>query len=248
MMQSPPNEQVRAGEIARGAIQLAKELCCTGVYGKNLDDAVEEFIRDEGGEPALKGYHPAFSQKPYEYTICLGIDNDVVHGVPLKFVGPDHLVTIDLVVRYQGWCADTARTFTHSKDPIKRQFAEMSRIIFDFAKSTVAPNLSIDFFGHSVEESARLQGYHVIKEYCGHGIGKTIHTEPQILNYATSTKVVFQPGQSYAVEPVLAIKPYVLHHHPHDGFTVSADCLVSHNEDTIFVGTNGAVNLTGNQS
>ena len=70
-MQSPPNEQVRAGEIAQGAIQLAQELCRDTIDGKRLDREIEQYIRDEGGEPALKGYHPAFAQKPYEYTICL---------------------------------------------------------------------------------------------------------------------------------------------------------------------------------
>lgn len=247
-MYEPPEEQVVAGRVARDAIKLGMELCKSCINGVRLDKEIEVFIQDQGCIPALKGYHPSFALKPYEHTICLGIDQDVVHGVPIKLIGPNHLVTIDLVVSYKNWCADTARTFTYSKDPVKIQFAEMSKVIFDFARDTVVPHLGADLFGKTVEESARLQGYHVVKEYCGHGIGETIHTEPQILNYATSTRVVFQPGRAYAVEPVLAIKPYVLHHHPSDGFSISADCLVSHNEDTIFVGTNGAVNLTSNQS
>ena len=247
-MQSPPNEQVRAGQIARGAIQLAKELCREAIDGVRLDREIETYIRDEGGEPALKGYHPSFALKPYEHTICLGIDEDVVHGVPIKTVGLSHLVTVDLVVRYKGWNADTARTFTYSNDPIKQQFADISKAIFDNALQAIIPQQTISLFGGAVYAGAKLQGYEVVREYCGHGIGKAIHTDPQVLNYPTSTKEVFQAGRSYAVEPVLAVKPYVLRHHQYDGFTVQADCLVTHNEDTIFVGTHGVVNLTGNQS
>lgn len=248
-MQSPPNEQVKAGEIARGAIHLAQELCRNVIDGKRLDKEIEQYIQDEGGEPALKGYHPAFALKPYEYTICLSIDTDVVHGVPIKLVGPNHLVTVDLVVCYQGWHADTARTFTYSDDPIKKQFADLSKAIFDASLQIIQPQGLIDYFGRMVEEGARLQNYGVIKEYCGHGIGKAIHTDPKVLNYHTSDEEVFQVGKSYAVEPVLAIKPmYVLHHHASDGFTISASCLVSHNEDTVFIGANGVINLTGNQS
>ncbi|MHA2063518.1 MAG: M24 family metallopeptidase [Candidatus Thorarchaeota archaeon] len=248
-MQTPPCEQVRAGEIARDALKLGHELCASLVDGKRLDKEIEEFIRDQGGEPALKGYHPSFALKPYEWTTCLSVDNGVVHGVPIKLLGPRSIITIDLVVRYQGWHADTARTFTHSDDPIKKQFVEASSMIFEMAKDAIWPEQSIGLFGTMIERGAQMQNYGVVKEYCGHGIGKAIHIDPQVLNYHTSTAEVFQVGRSYAVEPVLAIKPtYTLHHDTSDGFTVTANCLVTHNEDTIFIGAGGIINLTGEQS
>lgn len=248
-MQAPPDEQVRAGEIARGAVALAQELCASCIDGKRLDPMIEEYIRDEGGEPALKGYHPKFALKPYGYTTCIAIDNEVVHGVPVKLIGPNHMVTVDLVVRYKGWHADTARTFIYGGDAAKKQFVEASSMIFEMAKDAVMPQQPMNLFGMMVERLATQQGYSVIEEYCGHGIGEAIHTDPQVLNYHTPSSEVFQIGQSYAVEPVLAIAPtYTLKEHPTDGFTVIADCLASHNEDTIFIGENGVINLTGNQS
>ena len=247
-MQSPPNEQVKAGQIARGAILLAKELCRSAIDGVRLDREIEQYIRDEGGEPALKGYHPPFAQKPYEWTICLGLDKDVVHGVPLKLVGRSQLITVDLVVAYKGWHADTARTFTYSDDPAKQQFVDLSKAIFEDAKDSIVPNQMMSLFGTTVYQGALMQGYEVIKEYCGHGIGKTIHAEPQVLNYPNFKPEVFEIGKAYAVEPVLAVSPYYLNHHHSDGFSVTADCLVSHNEDTVFIGAGGVVNLTGNQS
>ena len=245
-MDSPSDEQVMAGRIANGAIALGRELCKGTLDAKRLDLEIETFIRDSGGEPALKGYHPSFSIKPYEWTTCVVIDNEAVHGVPIKLIGKDHIVTIDLVVKYKGWYADTARTFTNSDDLRKRNFVKRSSYLFDLAVSVMDPGVRLSIFGECVTTCAKMFGMSVIKEFCGHGIGKIIHDEPQVLNYPTLTTEVFQVGQAYAVEPVLAINPtYKLQHNPHDSFTVVANCLTSHNEDTLFVGRNGVVNLTG---
>lgn len=243
-MNEPPEEQIIAGRIARGAVALARDLCRWPLEGEQLDLEIEQYIRDEGGEPALKGYHPSFAGKPYEWTICLGVDNDVVHGVPHKPLDPNNIITVDLVVKFGEYYADTARTFTHSNNKSKMLFVDISKQIFDLSKAWVVPNGQVALFGQSVELSARLTKYGVVKEYCGHGIGKSIHCPPQIPNYYSPIGGQFKIGQSYAVEPVLAINPtYELEHH-YDGYSVTADCLVSHNEDTIFIGERGAVNLT----
>ena len=247
-MESPADEQVKAGEIARNAIDFAKQLCSCGLEGLELDSQVEQFIRDSGGKPALKGYHPSFSKKPYEWTICLAVDEDVVHGVPFKMVAPHNIITVDLVVEYNGWFADTARTFTFSTDGNKRLFVKNSLSIFNAALDMIMPQQLMDLYGMTVEEGAEMFGYSVVDEYCGHGIDREIHALPQVCNTRTRNNEVFQVGKSFAVEPVLAIKPtYSLRHEPDDGFSVKADCLVSHNEDTVFIGRNGVVNLTGNQ-
>jgi methionyl aminopeptidase len=245
-MLEPATEQARAGEIASEAINLAKELTRSAYDGLALDKEVETFIRDSGGRPALKGYHPGFADKPYEWTICLAVDNDVVHGVPDKQVDPTQLITVDLVVEYGGWFADTARTFTHSGDSTRQEFVKNSLRIFNTAMDMIGPNLDIGLYGGMVEVASKMCRYGVIKEYCGHGINQAIHTEPQILNYGRSDGSVFQAGNSYAVEPVLSIdKEYVLNDILDDGYSITANCLVSHNEDTIFVSPRGIVNLTG---
>lgn len=249
MLVEPPDEQIIAAGVARGAIELAKRFASTGGDGLRLDREIEQYVRDHDCEPALKGYHPSFSLKPYDWTICLAVNEDVVHGVPVKLLGPAQLITVDLVVRHKGWHADMARTFTMSDDKTKQEFARHSLEIFQTSLEVIQPNQSISLFGGMVQNAAHLYGYGVIKEYCGHGIGKYIHTPPQILNYAHASQEKFQVGQSYAVEPVLAIQEtYSLRHEPNDGFSVRANCLVSHNEDTIFVGKNGIINLTGNES
>jgi len=248
-MLSPPNEQVRAGQIARDSIKLAMSLCRDDIDGLRLDKEIEQFIRDEGGKPALKGYHPHFADEPYKHTICLAVNQDVVHGIPHKPVLTTDLVTVDLVVEYDGWFADTARTFTTSGDTQRKQFAHNSSAIFTSALDMVLPEQSINLFGMMVENAALMHGYGVIKEYCGHGIGQTIHSEPQVCNHPTIEKLTFQAGRSYAVEPLLSINPtYTLREYPKDGYSINSNCLVSHNEDTLFVGSDRVINLTGNES
>jgi methionyl aminopeptidase len=248
-MLSPPNEQCRAGEIVRGAITLGRLLCREPIDGAVLDKEIETFIRDEGGVPALKGYNPPFSEREYEHTICLSLNNEVVHGVPARPVTPDDIISIDLVVGYQDWFADSARTFTHSSDTKKVRLVNASQVIFVGAQAAILPNQPMSLFGASVEIASQYVGYAPIREYCGHGIGQGIHMEPQILNYSHNGSDLFQVGRSYAVEPVLASrKTYVVKHDHPDGWTVYANCLTSHNEDTVFVSSNGIINLTGDNN
>jgi methionyl aminopeptidase len=213
-----------------------------------LDKELETYIRDNDGIPALKNYRPSFKFQPYQWAICVVRNEETVYGIPVKLLAPSYIITIDLVVEYQGWYADTARTFTHADCPTKRQFVEVSQLIFAAALEAIAPQQPINLFGVMVESAAKLQGYSIVREFCGHGIGKAIHTNPQIMNYDAPSAEVFEVGKSYAVEPILAVNNHYNLREADDGWTVIADCLTSHNEDTIFVGKEGIVNLTGNKS
>jgi len=244
-MNHPPCEQVSAGRIAHDAVALGIALCRDAIDGERLDKEIETFIRDESGTPALKGYQPGFSKKPYLHTICLALDKEAVHGPPVKQVSPDKLITIDLVVELEGWHADTARTFSHSGDPARIQFAEASRLIHDLALDAIGPQQCMSLYGSMVELGAKTQGYAIIEKFCGHGIGRSIHEAPQVLNYFTPTTELFRVGRAYAVEPVIAYQSdFQLGDGP-DGWTIQTDCMSSHNEDTVFITEHGALNLTG---
>ena len=245
-MNQPPDEQVQAGIIAGKAIALGRELCKTEVDGRLLDNEIEQFIRDNGGSPALKGYKPPFDSKTYGHSICLSVNNEAVHGTPIKIVTPVDLVTIDLVVNYNGWFADTARTFSYSTDQEIKSAVIKSETIFAASLAAITPNRTISLFGATVELSSEMMGCSVVKEYCGHGIGQGIHMEPQIVNYNDYSVVNFEIGRSYAVEPVLAMKSNYRLEHLEDGWTVSTNCLSTHNEDTVFISNKGVVNLTSN--
>ncbi len=246
-MEAPSEEQVIAGIIARDAIRLGINLCSKQVTGLQLDKTLEEFIRDNGCLPALRGYKPSFSKVPYEHTICLSRNNEAVHGVPTEVaLTNDDLITIDLVVSHKGWHADTARTFTLSQDQQKIDLTKKIATIHNHSLSVITPNLPVSMYSEFCQTLAEdICGVKIIWQYCGHGIGKNIHEMPQIPCSKNTNKHVFEPGKSYAIEPVVAVdKNYRLYTTDGDPWTISTNCLSAHMEDTIFVSRAGIINLT----
>jgi methionyl aminopeptidase len=247
-LKQAPDEQVIAGRIVRDAILLGKNLCQTEIAASRLDSEIEKYIRDMGGVPALKGYHPSFSDVPYPSTICLARDNDAVHGLPTGVVNAQiQLVTIDLVVSYKGWHADSARTFTSSQDKNRRKILGIVSTIHKTSLEVVAPNGSVGDYGTICEYIADLNRIAMVRELCGHGIGKEIHESPNI-SYLRPRQGeparIFEVGRAYALEPVIAQSPDYLLIKLDDGWTLSANCLTAHMEDTVFISDQGIINLT----
>ena len=245
-MEVPSEEQIVAGRVARDAIKLGISLCGREITGVQLDKEIEQFIRDHNCFPALKGYKPPFSNRTYQHTICLSVNNQAVHGVPQDVVlTRDDLITIDLVVGNRGWFADTARTFTHSANLQKKMVAEKIAIIHTNSLSIISPNLPIEIYSEFCNKLASdVCDMTIINEFCGHGIGREIHEDPQIPSAPCGSKSVFATGKSYAVEPVIAVNKKYKLSQGDDGWAVLVDCLSAHMEDTIFVASVGIINLT----
>jgi len=240
----PHPDQVKAGQIVAGCLKLARKLCEDPICASELDRQIEEYIQAGGGAPALKGYQPPFTDLTYQHALCLSLNNEAVHGPPVaRQVLPDDLISVDLVVKVGDWHADAARTFTYSENKKVKTFVTKSHIIFKTATDSITKNLPMNNLGRSIDTYAEGLGLEVISEFCGHGIGRSIHEEPQIHNHDSLSFSKFEVGRSYAVEPVLANGPYSLQHHE-DGWTVSANCLTSHFEDTFFIGDECIIRLT----
>lgn len=245
-MERPSDEQIIAGRVARDAIKLGITLCEKEVTGTQLDTRLEEFIKDNGCAPSLKGYKPPFSDRTYQHTICLARNMEAVHGVPKDAaLSKEDLITIDLVVSHKGWHADSARTFTFSADHTKKSMVEKVTTIHTNSLSIITPNLQIRVYAEFCQRIAEeICNAGIIKEFCGHGIGRDIHESPQVPSSRTCDDSIFQIGRSYAVEPVVALKKKYVLSDGDDGWVVSADCLTAHMEDTIFVSNVGVFNLT----
>ena len=245
-MERPSDEQIVAGRVARDAIRLGIALCEKEVTGTQLDKRLEEYIKDNGCVPSLKGYKPPFSSRTYQHTICLARNKEAVHSVPNDAaLSKDDLITIDLVVAYKGWHADTARTFTFSTDAAKKSMVEKIITIHTNALGIITPNMPIRVYAEFCQRiTEEICGASVIKEFCGHGIGRDIHESPQVPCSQTNDNSIFLVGKSYAVEPVIALKKKYVLSDGSDGWAVSADCLTAHMEDTLYVSTIGVFNLT----
>jgi methionyl aminopeptidase len=246
-MDRPSDEQIIAGRVVRDTIKLGITLCEKEVTGTQLDARLEEYIKDNGCVPSLKGYKPPFSERTYKHAICLSLNKQAVHGVPQDApLSKDDLITIDLVAAYKGWHADSARTFTFSTDFAKKIMVEKITTVHTNALSIIAPNLPIKIYSEFCQRiTEEICSASVLKEFCGHGIGRDIHEPPQIPCSQTNDNTnIFLVGRSYAVEPVIACKKQYILSDGDDGWVVSADCLTAHMEDTIFVSNVGIFNLT----
>lgn len=232
-----------AAEILKQVFVKVKPAIRSGVTTEELDNISESTIRATGGEPAFKGY------RGFPKTVCISINEEVVHGIPgARRLKEGDLVSVDVGARVKGYYADAARTWLVGAGDKKRQ-----RLI-DTAKEALAAGLAayksgsrIGDLSEAIQKWIESQGFGVVREYVGHGIGRAIHEDPQVPNYGNR-------GHGPKIEPglVLAIEPMVTEGHYavevlEDGWTVVTKDrkLSSHYEDTIAFTEDGVVNLTG---
>ncbi len=234
----------KAASILRKAFEKLGPAVQPGVSTLELDEAAERAIREAGGEPAFKGY------RGFPRTLCVSVNEEVVHGIPsARKLNEGDLVSLDLGVKYQGYYSDAARSLVVGKGS-----AEALRLVRVARESFLAgfeairtPGKRIGDLSRAVQECVEGNGFGVVRDYVGHGIGQAIHEEPAVPNFG-------KPGQGLKIEPglVLAIEPMVTAGHyavetlP-DGWTVVTKDrrLASHYEDTVAFTEDGPLNLTG---
>lgn len=167
---------------------------------RQLDKLAEEFIRDHGGIPAFKGY------RGYPATLCVSINEVVVHGIPgdIPFKEGD-IVSIDCGVKKNGYCGDHAYTFLI--EPVSDELKKLTQVTHECLmlgiQQAVAGN-RIGDIGYAIQQHAEKNGYSVVRELVGHGLGKDIHEEPDVPNFG-------RPGNGHRIKNgmVLAIEPMI---------------------------------------
>jgi methionyl aminopeptidase len=238
----------KAAQIVAEVLLQLEESLKPGVQTSSLDIIAEKMILKKGASPAFKGYVGRLNTKPYPATICVSINEEVVHGIPGKRVIKEgDLVSIDAGVRYKGFFGDCARSY---------KIGDTGRTKERLFNATLdALNASIDkcFIGNhlsdisnAIETRAARDNFSVVKVFVGHGIGKKMHEDPQILNYGPPGQgPVLKKGMVLAIEPMLnagSSDVEILA----DGWTViTADRKCScHFEDTIAITEDGPLILT----
>ena len=236
-------------------IKLMKEVCkITGLVYKELEDYIkpglstvdldkyaEKIIKENGGIPAQKGYPSGIKGvPPFPATLCISINDEVIHGIPSpkKIIRDGDVVSIDLVVYKDGFNGDAARTFIVGKgsDEAKRLVDITKQAFFEGIKYAVKGN-RIGDISHAIGEFVEKNGYSVVREFQGHGIGREMHEDPGIPNYGKAGRGIrLEPGMTLAVEPmVIQGKPNILQ--LDDGWTIITEdgSLAAHYENTILI-------------
>ncbi len=238
----------QAGKIVNEVLLKIEESIKPGVTTAYLDNIAEELIIKKGAEPAFKGYVGRISTKPFPSSICVSINEEVVHGIPGKRVIKEgDLVSIDVGVRFKGYYGDAARSYKVGK---------VSKLAERLYEATLdALNKSIDKckignrlsdISNTIETRANKDNFSVVKVFVGHGIGKKMHEEPQILNYGIAGQgPVLKKGMVLAIEPMLNAGASEVEILDDKWTVVTADRKLScHFEDTIAITIDGPLILT----
>jgi methionyl aminopeptidase len=193
-----------SGRILAETLQLITERVRPGLIEKELDEIARREFKKRGVIPTFLGYaHP-----PYPATICVSVNDEIVHGIPGKRELSDgDIVSIDIGCTYKGFVADMAVTVG-----VGNVSAEAQRLI-DVTKEAVWCGIRaarggsrVGDIGHAIQTYVEAQGFSVVREYVGHGVGRQMHEDPQIPNYGNpNTGTALRPGMVIAIEPMVNI-------------------------------------------
>ena len=214
-----------------------------GVTTLELDREAETFIRDHGCYPGFLGY------QDYPNSLCVSVNDEVVHGMPgPRVIRDGDLVSLDCGLILDGWWADSGLSVACGQpSPEVAELLDVTREALERGIAAARPGNTIGDIGHAIQEYAeREQGYHLVRAYVGHGIGRDMHEPPQVPNYGTpGTGNMLKPGYVLAIEPMVNIGTAEVMVRD-DGWTVvTADgSLSAYAEHTVAVTENGPEVLT----
>ncbi len=214
-----------------------------GITTLALDEWIEDQLHKKELVSKTKGY------LGYRHVSCVSLNDEVVHGVPnaQKTLKQGDMVKIDICASWRGYCADMARTFVVGEAPdYIKKLISVAQGALDKGIEQAVPDNNLSDISAAIQQEVERHGFSVVRDFAGHGIGKHMHEEPEILNYGQSGKgPVLKPGMTFAIEPMITAGKYDVYV-TDDGWTVKTmdKSLAAHVEDTIVITQDGPKILT----
>ena len=207
-----------AGCKAANVLEMLTEYVVPGVTTGELDDIAFKFITEE-----LKCIPANIGYSGFPKTLCTSINNVICHGIPTenKKLKNGDIVNIDVTVIYDGWHGDTSRMYLVGKVPAHaRRLVDVTKDCLFAGIDEVKPGATLGDVGFAIQALAEKNHYSVVRDYCGHGIGKTYHEEPQVMHYGNRGEgLKLEEGMCFTIEPMINLGS----HHSKilgDGWTV----------------------------
>ncbi len=235
----------KAGRIVADALSITKEIAKEDVTTEELNTRLEEYVLQKGGIPVFKGY------RGYPKSICTSINEEIVHGIPdqRKLCDGD-ILSVDIGVEYRKYVADAAITI-----PIGEISEEVENLLkvceeaLNKAIEVACTNNKLSEVSRSIQNHVENQGFSVIRDYTGHGIGRQMHEDPQIPNFVSKELLkadeILLQGMALAIEPMICAGKYDTEVLENRWTVVTKDRKLSaHFEHTVVVTENGAEILT----
>ncbi|MBU6234302.1 MAG: type I methionyl aminopeptidase [Alphaproteobacteria bacterium] len=189
-----------AGKLAAETLDYITPFVKTGVTTEELDRLCHDFITKHGAIPAPLGY------KGYPKSICTSINEVVCHGIPEKRELKDgDIVNIDVTVILDGWYGDTSRMYWAGEPSIKaRRLTDITYRSMMAGIEAVKPGATLGCIGHAIQTLAEAEHCSVVRDFCGHGLGRVFHDTPSVLHYGEPhTGAVLEPGMLFTIEPMI---------------------------------------------
>ena len=240
--------QVMRESARRLKIVLAglKRSIKAGMSTLEIDQEAEKLIRAQKSKPAFKGY------RGFPACVCTSVNEQVVHGIPSKRKLEERdILSLDIGLIYEGYYSDSARTWAVGKaDEEAIELMEVTRRAFYLGMAQMKPGNRIGDISHAVQTFVESQGFSVVRDFVGHGIGRQMHEDPQVPNFGKPGRgPLLEPGMVLAIEPMVTAGSWEVDILEDAWTVVTRDReRAAHYEDTVEITENGPENLTGLQS
>jgi len=241
----------RAGRLVHEVLQRLGEMIAPGVTTQKLNDEAERLTLDAGAQCLFKGVPGRHGGRPFPGAACISINEQVVHGIPSgRAIADGDIVSVDFGVKLNGWCGDAADTF------LVGEVREEARRLVAVTRNSLAIVIEMGRAGQKWSHIARAmqeyvegEGFSVVREFVGHGIGKDMHEEPKVPNFVSpeleARDIVLAEGMVLAVEPMVNLGTPKVELAPDRWTVVTQDRRASaHYEHSIAIRADGVDVLT----
>jgi methionyl aminopeptidase len=198
-----------AGRIVAEVYEVLRPHVVPGVTTLDLDRIAEEYIRKRGAIPVYKGYMPDGGRgiPPFPGTICASVNEVICHGIPSSKVRLQEgdIIGVDIGVKFKGWCGDSCVTYAVGKiDPVSQRLLEVTQRSLELAIEEARAGNHLGDIGFAIQRHVEANGFSVVKEYTGHGLGRNLHEAPTVLHHGQRGKgLKIRAGMVFTIEPMV---------------------------------------------
>jgi methionyl aminopeptidase len=202
-----------SGRLVAEAYEVLRPHIVPGVSTYELDRIAEEYVRARGARPVYKGYRSLPLRKgqppraPFPATICVAVNDVICHGIPSRdeILKDGDIIGIDIGVVYNGWVGDACVTFPVGRvDQTSQQLLDITKHCLDLAIEQARPGNHLGDIGAAIQTHAEGLGFSVVKEYVGHGVGRSLHEDPNVMHVGIpGTDLRLKPGMVFTIEPMI---------------------------------------------
>lgn len=228
-------------KISAQALALAGQLIKPGVSTAYVDKMLHEFILAQGARPTFLHYGG------FPAACCISVNNEVIHGIPSsRVIREGDIVSVDVGASIGGYTGDNAATFAVGKiSNTARKLIDVTQECLHRAILAAQPGNHLGDIGHAVQSFAEANGFSVVRDYVGHGVGRELHEDPSVPNYGTAGHgMLLVPGMTIAIEPMINVLGSAVRTRRDGAIVTKSGSLSAHFEHTVAITSSGPVILT----